>query len=40
MENDVHDDVDHGFWLWVDQDPEARRGPAHDARRRRAERSR
>ncbi|HUP20747.1 MAG TPA: dienelactone hydrolase family protein [Gemmatimonadota bacterium] len=34
--NDVHvyDDVAHGFWLWVDQDPEARREPALDAWRR------
>jgi carboxymethylenebutenolidase len=33
IENDVHvyDDVDHGFWLWVDRDPEARRAPALDA---------
>jgi len=31
--NDVHvyDDVNHGFWLRVDQDPEARSGPALDA---------
>jgi carboxymethylenebutenolidase len=31
--NDVHvyDDVNHGFWLHVDQDPEARREPALDA---------
>lgn len=31
--NDVHvyDDVNHGFWLHVDQDPEARSGPALDA---------
>ena len=31
--NDVHvyDAVDHGFWLWVDQDFEARSGPALDA---------
>lgn len=31
--NDVHvyDDVGHGFWLYVDEDPEARRGPAADA---------
>ena len=28
--NDVHiyDDVDHGFWLWVDQDPATRAAPA------------
>jgi carboxymethylenebutenolidase len=33
IENDVHvyDDVDHGFWLYVDQDPETRRAPALDA---------
>jgi carboxymethylenebutenolidase len=32
IENDVHvyDDVDHGFWLYVDEDA-ARRGPALDA---------
>lgn len=31
--NDVHiyDGVDHGFWLWVDEDPDARRTPALDA---------
>ncbi len=31
--NDVHvyDDVDHGFWLWVDQDPAVRAAPALDA---------
>ena len=31
--NDVHvyDDVDHGFWLWVDQEPEVRAAPALDA---------
>ena len=31
--NDVHvyDEVDHGFWLWVDQDFETRSGPALDA---------
>ncbi len=31
--NDVHvyDAVNHGFWLWVDQDPGARRAPALDA---------
>jgi carboxymethylenebutenolidase len=34
--NDIHvyDDVGHGFWLWVDQDPETRREPALDAWRR------
>lgn len=34
--NDVHvyDDVDHGFWLWVDQDPDTRARPALDAWRR------
>ncbi len=33
IENDVHvyDDVNHGFWLWVDQDLEKREGPALDA---------
>ncbi|HKY60616.1 MAG TPA: dienelactone hydrolase family protein, partial [Gemmatimonadota bacterium] len=33
VENDVHvyDAVDHGFWLWVDQDFEARSEPALDA---------
>lgn len=36
IENDVHvyDGVDHGFWLKVDQDPEARTEPARDAWRR------
>ncbi len=31
--NDVHiyDDVGHGFWLWVDQDPAHRTAPALDA---------
>ena len=31
--NDVHvyDDVDHGFWLWVDREPEERAAPALDA---------
>ena len=31
--NDVHvyDDVDHGFWLWVDQEPAIRAAPALDA---------
>lgn len=30
VENDVHvyDHVEHGFWLYVDRDPEANRGPA------------
>lgn len=34
--NDVHvyDPVEHGFWLWVDRDPETRRAPALDAWRR------
>lgn len=34
--NDVHvyDAVDHGFWLWVDREPERRRVPAADAWRR------
>ena len=33
IENDVHiyDDVNHGFWLRVDGDPELRSGPALDA---------
>lgn len=33
IQNDVHvyDDRAHGFWLWVDQDREARSGPALDA---------
>jgi carboxymethylenebutenolidase len=33
IENDVHvyDDVDHGFWLYVDEDPATRRAPALDA---------
>lgn len=33
VENDVHvyDDVNHGFWLRVDQDPDVRRDPALDA---------
>jgi len=33
IENDVHvyHGVDHGFWLKVDQDPEARAEPARDA---------
>lgn len=36
VENDVHvyDDVGHGFWLWVDQDPAVRSAPALDAWRR------
>lgn len=31
--NDIHiyDDVDHGFWLYVDEEPEVRRAPALDA---------
>jgi carboxymethylenebutenolidase len=34
--NDVHiyDQVGHGFWLWVDQDPAKRTAPALDAWRR------
>lgn len=34
--NDVHvyDDVQHGFWLYVDRDPDANKGPALDAWRR------
>ncbi len=33
IRNDVHvyDDVGHGFWLWVDQDPGKRSAPALDA---------
>jgi carboxymethylenebutenolidase len=33
IENDVHvyDHVEHGFWLYVDRDPEANREPALDA---------
>jgi len=33
IENDIHiyDDVQHGFWLWVDRDPEGAGGPALDA---------
>ncbi|HSR66866.1 MAG TPA: dienelactone hydrolase family protein [Acidobacteriota bacterium] len=33
IENDVHiyDDVGHGFWLHVDEDPETRKKPALDA---------
>ena len=33
VENDLHiyDDVDHGFWLRVDGDPEVRTAPATDA---------
>jgi len=33
IENDIHiyDDVNHGFWLRVDGDPESRTGPALDA---------
>ncbi len=33
IENDLHiyDDVNHGFWLRVDQDPEVRTAPAADA---------
>lgn len=36
VENDVHvyDAVGHGFWLWVEEAPEARREPALDAWRR------
>lgn len=36
IENDIHiyDDVNHGFWLRVDGDPELRSGPALDAWRR------
>jgi carboxymethylenebutenolidase len=33
IENDLHiyDDVEHGFWLWVDRDPDVAAGPALDA---------
>lgn len=33
IENDLHiyDDVDHGFWLRIDQDPETRTAPGLDA---------
>ena len=33
IENDIHiyDDVNHGFWLWVDRDPETAAGPAAHA---------
>lgn len=33
VRNDVHiyDDVNHGFWLYVEQDPDTRRRPALDA---------
>lgn len=36
IENDIHvyDGVGHGFWLRVDEDPEARTEPARDAWRR------
>lgn len=36
IRNDVHvyDEVDHGFWLWVDRDPEKNLAPALDAWRR------
>ncbi|HET9581925.1 MAG TPA: dienelactone hydrolase family protein [Gemmatimonadota bacterium] len=36
VDNDVHvyDAVDHGFWLWVDRDPETNLAPAADAWRR------
>lgn len=27
----IYDGVGHGFWLWVDEDPDARRQPALDA---------
>lgn len=27
----IYDGVGHGFWLWVDEDPQARREPALDA---------
>jgi len=33
VENDIHiyDDVNHGFWLWVDRDPDTAAAPAADA---------
>jgi len=33
VENDIHiyDDVNHGFWLWVDRDPDKAAAPAADA---------
>jgi len=33
IENDLHiyDDMNHGFWLWVDRNPESAAGPALDA---------
>ena len=33
VENDIHiyDDVNHGFWLWVDRDPATAAAPAADA---------
>ena len=33
IKNDVHiyDDVNHGFWLYVDRDPKANTAPALDA---------
>jgi carboxymethylenebutenolidase len=33
IENDLHiyDDVEHGFWLWVDRDPDVAAEPALDA---------
>jgi carboxymethylenebutenolidase len=33
VENDIHiyDDVNHGFWLWVDRDPDTAAPPAADA---------
>ena len=36
VENDIHiyDEVNHGFWLRVDEDPEIRKEPALDAWRR------
>ena len=36
VENDIHvyDDVNHGFWLWVDRDPDTATEPAADAWRR------
>ncbi len=33
VENDIHiyDNVNHGFWLWVERDPETATAPAADA---------
>ena len=33
INNDIHiyDEVNHGFWLYVDRDPKVNTGPAKDA---------